>query len=57
MIEIILWIQSNWALILQIISGIISVSTLIVKATPTLKDDHILKKVIKFTGKYLALNR
>jgi hypothetical protein len=41
------------ALLLQVI-GIASV---IVKFTPTLKDDDALKGVIKFLGKYIALNR
>ncbi|MBO7238346.1 MAG: hypothetical protein J6U96_03545 [Elusimicrobiaceae bacterium] len=33
--------------VLQIIGGVVSVATLIVKLTPTAKDDAIVAKVIK----------
>ena len=33
------------------------IASIIVKVTPTLKDDNILKGIIKFLGKYIALNR
>ena len=50
------WIITNWALIIEIVSYIIAAATIIVKLTPTLKDDLWLKKVIKFIGTYVALN-
>lgn len=45
--------ESLIKLYLMIIGG----ASIIVKLTPTLKDDNFLKKIIKFTGKYIALNR
>lgn len=54
--EIYNWIVEHWDDIALIITGIISVSSLIVKLTPTLKDDTFLLKVIKFLSK-VGLNR
>ena len=50
------WIIANWESILLIISGAISVASIIVKLTPTPKDDAILSKVIAFL-KILSLNK
>ncbi len=55
--NIITWITGNYTQLIQLWLGIIGVASIIVKLTPTLKDDTILKKVIRFTGKVLALNR
>ncbi len=41
-----MWITQHGAAVLQIIGGVVSVATLIVKLTPTPKDDHILAKVV-----------
>ena len=54
--EIVKWFQANWLQIAQAIAAIIGVASIIVKLTPTLKDDTILLKIIKFIGKYIALN-
>ena len=56
MIKIIEWFQTNWEQLVQIITGLISVATIIVRLTPTLKDDNFLLKVVKFLSKYIALN-
>jgi len=50
------WFQTNWLQIAQAMAAIIGTASIIVKLTPTLKDDTILLKVIKFVGKYIALN-
>ena len=55
--EIINWFVENWDDVIAIYLGIIGVASIIVKLTPTLKDDTILKNIIKFVGKYIALNR
>ena len=55
-LEIMEWIIANWESILLIISGAISVASIIVKLTPTPKDDAILSKVIAFL-KILSLNK
>jgi hypothetical protein len=54
--QIIVWITANWDAVLQIWLQIIGIASLIVKVTPTLKDDDVLKNVIRFVGKYIALN-
>ena len=56
MLEVIKWFQANWMQIAQAIAAIIGAASIIVKLTPTLKDDTILLKIVKFLGKYIALN-
>jgi len=51
------WFQLHWADITGVIAYVIAGASIIVKLTPTLKDDDALKGVIKFLGKYIALNR
>lgn len=41
------WIQAHWKDILAIIGGLVTVSSIIVKLTPTQKDDTVLAKIIK----------
>ena len=57
MMEIISWFGANWGNIIQIYLYLIAAASIIVKLTPTLKDDTVLKKIIKFMGKIIALNR
>lgn len=47
---------NNWQRIAELIAAIIGVASLIVKMTPTLKDDNMLLPIIKFISKYIALN-
>lgn len=54
--QIIPLIQNHWADIVQVYLQVIGIASIIVRFTPTLKDDDILKGVIRFAGKYLALN-
>lgn len=53
---IIAWVTSNWSTIIELWLKIIGLASIIVKITPTLKDDDVLKGIIRFVGKYLALN-
>ena len=39
-----------------VVSSLIGLASVIVKLTPTPKDDAILGKIKKFIGKYIALN-
>ena len=55
-LEIVKWVQANWGQIALAISSIIGAASIIVKLTPTLKDDNILLPIVKFLGKYIALN-
>lgn len=51
------WIQSNWADIVAIITSIVGAASIIVKLTPSLRDDHFLLPIVKFLGKFIALNK
>jgi hypothetical protein len=55
--SIVTWVSGNWAQIIEAWLMVIGAASIIVKLTPTLKDDDALKWLIKFTGKYVALNR
>jgi hypothetical protein len=54
---IVAWIQANWVKIAEYYAAFVTLSSIIVKITPTLKDDNILLGIIKFMSKYFALNR
>ncbi len=41
------WLQQNWKDILAIIGGIVTTASIIVKLTPTQKDNNFLAKIIK----------
>lgn len=41
------WITAHWKDVLAVIGGVVSVCSLIVKLTPTQKDDTVLAKIIK----------
>lgn len=51
------YIVKNWADIAQAIAAIIGVASIIVKITPTLKDDNVLLPIVKFIGKFIALDK
>ena len=40
------WIVANWAYILSGILGVIVVASIVVKLTPTIKDDSVLGKIV-----------
>ena len=46
----------NWPVLLQIVTGTIAVASLIVKLTPTQKDDTVLAKIIDVL-KVIGLNK
>lgn len=51
------YVTTNWADIVAVYLQIIGAASVIVKLTPTLKDDDVLKGIVRFLGKYIALNR
>lgn len=55
--EVIDWVTSNVDTIIQLYLASIGLASIIVKLTPTLRDDTILKNVIRFVGKFIAWNR
>lgn len=50
------WIQANWKEILAIIGGVVTVASIIVKLTPTPKDDAVLAKIIKILAALSLFN-
>ena len=56
MIEYIMYIQVHWADILNIVTYGIAATSIIVKLTPSLKDDNFFLPIVKFLGKFIALN-
>lgn len=54
---VITWFTTHYVDLLQILTSIIGTASIIVKLTPTIKDDNALKTVIKFIGKYIALDK
>jgi hypothetical protein len=55
-LAIVAWFQTNWVNIIAIYTSIIGAASIIVKLTPTLRDDTILLDIVKFVAKYIALN-
>lgn len=55
--SIISWFQANLINISTIIAYAVAIASIIVKLTPTLKDDDWLKGFVKFIGKYIALDK
>ena len=51
------WVITNWAKVAEIIAAIIGLASVIVKFTPTLKDDSTLLPIVKFIGKWIALDK
>ena len=54
--NILTWLQAHWLEISAAITSAIGLASIIVKLTPTPKDDTILAKVVGFLGKWIALN-
>ena len=54
--EILNLITDHYNELLAIVGGIVSISTIIVKLTPTTKDDEILNKIINFLAKFSLVN-
>ena len=55
-VDIVAWIQSNWTDVVKVIAYVIAGASVVVKLTPTPKDDIILGKVKTFLSKFIALN-
>ena len=54
--ETISFIQNHWDELLAIIGGIVSIATIIVKLTPTTKDDNALNAIVNFLAKFSVVN-
>jgi len=53
---IVKWIIDNWFEISGAIGMIVTGASIIVKLTPTLKDDNAFLPIVKFIAKFIALN-
>lgn len=57
MADLIAWFGANWGQVATVIAYVIAIASIVVKLTPTQKDDTILAKIVAFLGKYIALNK
>lgn len=56
-LEIYNWFMANKMDLINAVAYTISAATIVVKLTPSQKDDAILGKIVNFVGKYIALNK
>lgn len=56
MTEIVTFIQAHYDELLAIIGGVVSIATIIVKLTPSSKDDEVLNKIINVLAKFSIVN-
>ena len=56
MSEVISFIQNHYDELLAIIGGVVSIATIIVKLTPSTRDNEILEKIINFLAKFSIIN-
>lgn len=54
--SVISWVSANGKDLLLIVTSIIGTASIIVKLTPSQKDDAILGKIKAFVSKFIALN-
>lgn len=51
------WLQQNGKAVLEIIGAVVTLATLIVKLTPSTKDDSILDRIVKVLVMFSLVNR
>ena len=51
------WAMGNLPDLISAVAHLVLFGSVIVKMTPTLKDDAYFKPIIKFLGKYIAWNK
>ena len=56
MTDVIAWVQAHWTEILAAWGALVAFATVVVKLTPTQKDDAILAKVIKLLDYFSVVN-
>ena len=56
MSEVISFIQNHYDELLAIIGGVVSIASIIVKLTPSTRDNEILEKIINFLAKFSIIN-
>jgi len=56
MTDIINWVKEHWEDLTAIWAGIVTVASIIVKLTPSQKDDTILAKIVAFFDYFSIVN-
>ena len=51
------YLQPKLPLLVDAVAYLVLFGSIVVKLTPTLKDDNYFKSVVKFVGKYIALDK
>ena len=51
------WLQEHGKQVLEIIGAVVTLATLIVKLTPSTKDDTILDRIVKVLVMFSLVNR
>ena len=56
-VSLITFVKANLTEILKVLAYVIAAASVVVRLTPTPKDNEVLAKLVKFLGKYVALNK
>ena len=51
------FLQPKLGLLVDALAYLVLFGSIVVKLTPTLKDDNYFKGIVKFIGKYIALDK
>jgi len=57
LLQAIAYFKGNLPQIMSAVAHLVLFASVVVKITPTLKDDNYLKPIVKFIGKYIALDK
>lgn len=57
LINAVKWVQENWVNISEAIATIIGAASILIKLFPVLDKNNWFLPVVKFIGKYIALNK
>ena len=57
MVELVVWAKTHLAEITEGYLALVGLASWAVKLTPTVADDNILKGIIKFVGKFIAVDK
>ena len=50
------WIVNNWSSIASIFGSVVAIASVIVKLTPSDKDDKVLNKILEIIAKFSIFN-
>ena len=50
------FIEEHWSEVAKVIAYAMAATSIVVRLTPTLKDDNFFLPIVKFLGKFIALN-